>query len=161
MNIERNPTRVAGTLLLIGSGLALITWAVQWRWGWTPLELAVAEAAMEAVLGIGLLRFGRTWTLPTLTFLTMTVVLSCVQTAVQTSWVFSESGIANFLTVLSVPLMLGALRLAPFLLLLTGKQTNVRYRAAIVVFALQQLIEIAVAGLAVFVGEWMATRRAH
>jgi hypothetical protein len=155
---RRDPVRTSGILLVIGCCLELVIWEVQRRWGWTPTPIAITETALQAVLGAGLIHSGRRWALPTLVFIAAAALITCVRSALTSAPLFDGPGMAGLVIVVSVPLVMGLLRIAPFLLLLIGQPATFRYRTAIVLFVFQQLIELGVAGLTIYTVELMRHR---
>jgi hypothetical protein len=144
---SRRSLRTAAILLLIASAVDAITFGVQAHWGWRPTTLAIAETGLQALLGHALLRFNRSAVIPTVAFLLAVVLLTIGRTALNVDLPLDP---AAFVTVYSVVLLVGCIRVIPPLMLLYGRQNTVRYAVALAIFVLRELIDIATNVLAVY-----------
>ena len=144
--MQSDATRTAGVLFLIGSAVTAAAWLVQTRWGWTPEALGIAQEIAQAALGVALLRFGRKAALPALVFVAAVAIYPVVRAA----FVLNRAGITAWITVTLVAVIGGLLRFLPPALLLIGNANHRRRSAAIAIFAIQQLFELAVKFMSVY-----------
>jgi hypothetical protein len=142
--------RLAGVLLLIAAAVAGATWVVQLLWNWSPRWTAVLEAVAQIGLGVGLLRRGRQWALPTLVILGAFAALPILHV-----WsAFTRAGIA----VLIGPIVFASARMLPPGLLLIGRPGAARVKAAVAVFIAGEVLIVAAAVLQMLLVERMANR---
>lgn len=151
----RNPAHTAGVLLITASSLDLITWTIESVWNLSATIPMVIETALQAALGVGLLRSSRRWELPALVFIAGAAVIPCIRTVLFTP---APPAIVAVITMISLSLGMGLLRVLPLVILLTGKVTRLRFVTAISVFVFQQLTVLASTGLRIYSQEWMSRR---
>lgn len=123
---------VAGWLQVIGSAMTIIGSVVRAFWGFHPTLIGFLELGIGMGLGIGLIRVGWRFALPTLSWLALDLALHAFEDR--------ESLFRGGLIAVAILLGLGLVKSLPMLLLLTGPP---RIRASIVSFVILQLLLIA------------------
>jgi hypothetical protein len=147
--MQSDSTRTAGVLFLIGSAVTAAAWLVQSRWGWTPEALGIAQEIAQIALGVALIRFQRKAAFPALAF----VAAIAIYPVFRAAFVLNLTGLTAWITVMSVAVFGGLLRLLPPALLLVGNPNHRRRTAAIVIFVVQQLFELVVKFMSVYAME--------
>ena len=124
--------RTFGILLIVRNCWLVINLIAQSFWDFRPTWMKAAEITLVTALGIGLIRVGRKLVVPTLALL----VIGALERLIRVSPNVEQL----VLVALVGPLFAVALEFLPALLLLDGAPSRARFRAALVLFTVAQLL---------------------